>query len=157
MKATEKEITQRLQKALREQPCFGTVAEERIREAETTLGVSFPRSYRVFLKSFGASYGLAGCVLSGLPLTRRWDSAPPEFSNVIDDTELARKACGEHLPHEYVAISSDGCDCQFYLDTSRTDATEECLVIALGPGRDTDVAAASFLEFVEKLASGVDP
>lgn len=153
----ENQTEQRLREALTGQLCFGAVTDETIRAAEIELGVSFPRSYRVFLSQIGASYGVGGYKLSGLPPTRRWDPAPPEFSYVIDDTELARKASGEHLPLEYVAISNDGFDCQFYLDTSRTDATNECPVIALGPGRDADIAAASFLEFVEKLASGVDP
>lgn len=146
-------IRERLAIALAGGESFGPVGEERICAAERILGVKFPVSYRTFLEVFGASVG-PGYRLAGLP-----DAPPPKetpfWIDVVITNMRTRRIFGtEHIPSTLVGFADDGCDDTFYLDTNVRDSDGESPVVVLGPGRDCEIVAFSFVEFVEKAAAG---
>jgi hypothetical protein len=148
---SEAEIIQSLREALRGSHCYGRVNTETIKAAESLLKITFPRSYRLFLSELGASYGGQGFEIFGLAeeqLASPSSTEPPEWSSVVQETLSARKTSRGHIPSSYIRIASDGMDCSFYLDTSLEDQEGECPVIAIGPGRDNERCAKSFLAFV---------
>src|SRR5262245_2907059 len=126
--------TDRLKFALRDAKSFGPVSDELISQAECALGVTFPKSYRAFLRLFGASLG-HGYSLAGLFQT---DSAqePPMWTDVVSSTLRIRRVSRGHISSSLIFISDDGCDDAFYLDTARRDCDSESPVVVLGPGRD---------------------
>jgi hypothetical protein len=130
---------------------LGSVPEERITSAEKELGLAFPKSYRVFLRHFGAGF-LFNYEINGVPLERSTDEEPPPWVHVADVTLMHRQRGG--LPEPYVAISSDGGDYWFLLDTSRMGADGECPVLIWGPGADGVVVASSFLHFLRRICAG---
>src|SRR5262245_61757107 len=107
-------IVERLRVALEAEECAGPVQEAVIAEAEKTLNVTFPRSYKAFLLQFGATH-----LIAGLGPGRHSDPEPPMFEHVVDVTTMMHRASRGHLPSELVHISSDGGDYMYYLDTSR--------------------------------------
>lgn len=153
---TENSILNRLHQLIPDGSFPGPVAESKIAAAEKELGVWFPFSYRVFLKHFGAAWLRAPFEVAGLGPGRSTDAEPPLWSHVIDVTNQIRRVSRGLIPVEYVAISSDGGDYRFYLDTNHWDSRNECPVVVLGPGLDGVVIAGSFLEFLEQAAAG-DP
>ena len=82
--------------------------------------MKFPLSFYLFRKYFGASLHTAPYELAGLPATRRTDSDPPLYSNVIDRIEIDRRASAEHLPKDYVAITNNGADLFIILKQGKT-------------------------------------
>jgi hypothetical protein len=154
MTQDETHILSRLRDAIADRPYAGPVAEADIAGAEAVLGVRFPRSYRIFLKHFGAVWLPHGYEVAGLGPGRGTDPEPPLWSHVVDGTARVRRASRGQLPQEYVRVSDDGADCAFYLDTRREDAQGECPVVVLGPGRDGGMLAPSFVEFVERAVTG---
>lgn len=124
----------------------GPANEEMIARAEAELGVSFPPSYRSFLASYGAAV-CAGFWIAGLFETDS-DEEPPFWSHVVTSTMQLRRSARRLISQSYVAISDDGGDHKFYLDTGRTDGHGECPVVVLGPGAPGVDVADDFLEFV---------
>jgi hypothetical protein len=116
-----------------------------ISEAEATLGVRFPPSYRTFLAQYGAGFWKGG-LLAIAGLFHQPDiSASPYWENVV--TWNLRQRRGAHgLPPRYVAISHDGMEATFLLDTGAPEL--ESPVVVLGPGWDFIVVAPDFNAFV---------
>ena len=141
---------ERLRSALRAAKSFGPVSDETIATAERALGVSFPKGYRAFLSLFGASLG-QGYELAGLFHTVDSDS-PPMWRDVVSTTLRRRRVSRGHISSSFIFVSDDGCDDAFYLDTAQRDADSESPVVVLGPGRDCQIVASTFVEFVEDLA-----
>lgn len=146
----EPNILDRLQTAIGDGKHPGPVADSDIAAAEESLGVRFPTTYRVFLKHFGAAWLPESFEIAGLGPGRCTDPAPPLWVHVVDINARSRRTSRTEL----IRFSGDGSDCAFYLDTGSVDANGECPVIALGPGRDNDIIAHSFVEFVECAVSG---
>ena len=144
-------ILDRLTAVLEQAESFGPVSSERIDAAERALGVIFPNSYRTYLRAFGASLG-TGYEFAGLPDEPKPGETPMWSDVVLRNTQIQR-SCRGHIAATLVAISDDGCDDTFYLDTSALDSEGECPVIALGPGRDCELVARSFVDFVENVAA----
>jgi len=122
----------------------GPVSDELIASAEARLGVRFPRSYRAFLAAYGAAL-CQGFEIAGL-FHHADKSRPPLWSDIVASNLRIRHR--DHLPEGYVAISSDGVEVKYYLDTANMRDGGECVVIALGPGVDSVRVAADFSEFV---------
>jgi SMI1/KNR4 family protein SUKH-1 len=122
----------------------GGASESTIAEAEATLGVRFPPSYRSFLAQFGAAVG-RGFSIAGL-FHHLDQSTPPLWENVVTWNLRNRRVTRGLIPARYIAISSDGGDYIFYLDTGTMDT--ESPVVVLGPGRDYVVVAPDFNTFV---------
>ena len=121
----------------------GGAPESTISQAEATLGVRFPPSYRSFLAQYGA-VGCGGFEVAGL-FEDRDKFRPPYWENVV--TWNLRKRRGPHgLSPHYVAISHDGSEAAFLLDTSTPEL--ESPVVVLGPGWDFIVVAPDFNAFV---------
>lgn len=131
----------------------GGVGEEAILEAELLLGVRFPPSYRTFLSQFGAAL-CGGFEIAGLFDVSGGDGEPPLWSSVVTYTLQKRRGSSGLFPTEYLAISDDGGDYTFYLDTSRVDVNGECPVVVLGPGADAVVIAEDFFGFVDRSFAG---
>jgi hypothetical protein len=130
----------------------GPASEEVISSAEERLGVRFPPSYRRFLAQYGAAL-CSGFEIAGLFIPKDDKDAPPLWSDVVVST-LQRRRVARLLPRGHVAISDDGGDYTFYLDTARNGLGEECPVVALGPGVDGVVVAEDFPDFVERCFEG---
>jgi len=140
-----------IEELLTECALAGPVEEEMIASAERDLSVQFPQSYKAFLARFGAAL-CSGFEIAGLFRPAPCDE-PPLWSNVVTKTNQLRRRAGDLLPKEYVAISGDGGDYTYYLDTGRLDASSECPVIVLGPGADASVVAETFIDFVIRAFS----
>jgi hypothetical protein len=125
----------------------GGASESTIAEAEAALGVRFPPSYRSFLAQFGAAVG-RGFSIAGL--FHHADDATPFWENVVTWNLRNRRVTRGLIPARYIAISSDGGDYIFYLDTGTLDP--ESPVVVLGPGRDYVVVAPDFNTFVIDLS-----
>ena len=132
---------------LRKMEIAGGVSEEKVRAAEQTLGVTFPPAYRHFLLEHGAAFGM-GFQLAGLFAGSENKEAPPMWRDIVSATQGTRRYA-PGVPHAWLRISDDGADLAFYLDANDAAAAP---VIALGPGVDNHVVAASFEEFVVKMA-----
>lgn len=144
------EISKALKVALDTAKSFGPVAEPEIAQAESTLGLSFPPSYRAFLQIYGASLGKAPFELAGLPQSSDPEEGPL-FTNAVHLTRAARRASHGGFPSAYVVVSSDGQDEIYCIDTATTKDGESP-VVAVGPRRSGEVAS-SFAEFVAKVFS----
>ena len=145
-------IVARITEMLRDRSVAGPVSGQAVLQAEDALGVIFPTSYRLFLLNFGS--GTIGLYeIFGLSEVDSPDG-PPLWRSVVQETTRSRKAGRGSIPNEYVAFTSDGQGCKFYLDTARTDATGECHVIAWGPGVEGVVVASSFFEFIDRASQG---
>ena len=147
----ETNILDRLKLVLDESDSFGPVSDERIAAAERALGVVFPASYRTFLRMFGASFIIAHD-LAGLPDEPK-SGETPMWSDVILVNRQTQRVSRGHIPSTLIDITNDGCDDTYYLDTSVLDSEGECPVVVLGPGRDCEVVAPSFVDFIEKVAA----
>ena len=130
----------------------GPATDIMVADAEQKLDVTFPVSYRLFLKKYGAAlcrgFDLAGVFEGGD------DDAPPLWSKVVESTKQLRRGSRGSLPLGYVAISDDGGDYVFFLDTSCLTPHGECPVVVLGPGRDGDMVASDFFDFVIRMVAG---
>ena len=127
----------------------GGVSDEAIRDAELRLGVRFPPSYRTFLAEYGNIHGTP-FEIAGLSQEIAKDDEPPYWWDVVACNIQLRRVAGELIPKDYVAISDDGGDYKFDLDTNRRDSQGECPVIVLGPGMDGVVVANSFIDFLRR-------
>lgn len=136
---------------------YGAVSEGAVKEAEDELGLRFPRSYRVFLRNFGAALMMRHD-FAGLPGSRDTPNETPLFSHVVDDSRANwRDFRGNQLaPPSYIYVTSDEGSYRFFLDTSNMDSQGECPVVVWGPGAAGVVVAASFLDFLRKLNAGDD-
>lgn len=132
---------------LKDCSCAGPASEVSIRSAEEQLGVHLPPSYRKFLATFGAAL-CPGFEIAGL-YPRTEGDEPPLWLHVVTATLQLRRGDGM-LPTGYVAISGDGGDFTYFLDTANADSRGECPVVALGPGVDGKVIAGDFPEFVSR-------
>jgi hypothetical protein len=129
--------------------CFGPVPEARIANAERELGATFPPSYRVFLRHFGAA-NVAGYQIHGLPDPPEADTIP-FWLDLVEAVRMTRS--GHHpMPHEFLYLTNNGGDTWYYLDTSRRDAASECPVVEFGSvAVQGAIVAESFLAFLRRL------
>ncbi len=145
---------ERLKEALRGAICHGQVSKSEIDSAEEKLGVRFPPSLRLFLSQYGAAFG-HGPELAGLPISDRQSlGQPPQWSDLVVENIRARKSPCAPIPSRYLEVSSDGQDCTYLIDLAQTSGDGENPVVALGPGRDFEEVAPSFVAFVEASWSG---
>lgn len=130
----------------------GPAMESMISDAEGKLGVSFPPSYRFFLEKFGAAlcdgFELAGLFASPV------EDEPPLWVDVVASTLRLRRASKEMIPQEYVAVSGDGGDFTYYIDTKRRRPDGESPIVALGPGVDSVAIAETFSDYVIRATYG---
>ncbi len=143
-------VQSRLRSALEGTTCHGPVPEEQIAAAEKQLEVSFPPSLRTFLSEYGAAFG-GGLDLAGLPVC---DGEPPAWSDLVETTLRIRRRAMGNLPGTLILISDDGMDCRYFVDVGTPGTDGECPVVALGPGREYEKVAESFVDFVEKASRG---
>ena len=115
----------------------GPVDERDIADAEATLGVRFPTSYRVFLKHFGAAWLPVFYEIARLGPGRCTDPTPPLWLHVVDMNLQMRRYSRGLIPAEYVRICDNGGDYSFHLDTGNAESNGECPVVVLGPGGAT--------------------
>lgn len=144
---TERE---RLSAALANFQNAGPASEEEISEAESTLGLLFPNSYRIFLELFGASMG-PGFEVYGLGATDLNSDSPPLWVDVIESTMRLRP---QSLPKNSIQISHDGVEIGFFLECSECDREFDSNIIEWGAPHDGVYATnLSFIEFVEQRAN----
>jgi len=104
----------------------GPVDDAKIREAESALGVTFPPSYRDYLRRYGAME-VDGRSFGGL-------SAAAAVGSVGDVVAFTRHARADHgLPVRYVAIDFQDGDAFLCIDTGRQDADGESPLVLVEP------------------------
>jgi len=114
----------------------GPTTEDQIAAAERELGVMFPRSYRTFLRQYGA--GTLDCVeIFGIPSDRLWG-----------DVVMMNQLTSCQIPRHFVKFTDDIGNYSYYLDTSRMDDEGECPVVVFGPEESGRVIANSFSDFL---------
>ena len=128
---------------------YGSVEEGTVYKAETVLGVSFPPSYRSYLRYLGAAK-MFGHDFDGLPDNSSFIDEPPLYLNVVDHTLLFREEVA-FFTKSMILLTDDGGSLLFYLETSITDNEQECPVLAHYYGRQFFIGS-SFLEFVRLLS-----
>lgn len=100
-------------------------SQEEIIEAENSLGVRFPDSYKWFLEEFGAAeFPFEIC---GIPHPTKIGDAHSTL-DVVDVTKSERRDLEPNLPKQYVVLSADGMGNHWCLDTSQLK-NGECPVI----------------------------
>ncbi|WP_297030391.1 SMI1/KNR4 family protein [Thermogutta sp.] len=115
-----------------------------IRVAEATLGVSFPESYRAFLRRYGWAvigfnefYGLGADV--------------PHHLHLIRNTLVERTTMEPRIPHSLVPVLNDGAGNHYCLATERM-VNGECPVVfwdhEQGPNQDPITEGESFAEWI---------
>ena len=132
---------------------YGTNSESKVAAVEEELGLVLPRSYRIFLKKFGAAV-CNGYMIAGLPDTRSTDEETPFWEHVADVTKSRwPNRAGIGVDRHFAFLTDNGGDISYYLDTSAMDEQGECPVVAMGPGYPGVVVGSSFLDFLSKLAT----
>ncbi|HBL31088.1 MAG TPA: hypothetical protein DD490_30035 [Acidobacteria bacterium] len=129
----------------------GPASEEMISAAQSQLGVRFPPSYRRFLETYGAAL-CPDIEIAGL-FTVRDENEPPLWSDVVT-SNLQMHRAARLLSSGLVAISGDGGDYTYCLDTTSSQLGEECPVVALGPGVDCVLIGENFPDFVVRSFEG---
>jgi SMI1-KNR4 cell-wall len=161
----------------------GGASEPTISQAEATLDVRFPPSYRSFLARFGAGFS-RGIEVAGLfhhPDKAEWlssmssktrqmteaewkysvSAAPttpfsrpshPLWIHVVTWNLRKRRINRGHIESRYVAISHDGSEATFLLDTGAPEP--ESPVVVLGPGWDFVLVAPDFNAFAIAGSNG---
>lgn len=117
----------------------GPAPEDQIVAAERELGVMFPRSYRAFLRHYGA--GNVDCIeIYGIPRDRLWG-----------DVVMMNQLTSNCFPKHFVKFTGDIGDYSYYLDTSQMDEAGECPVVVFGAEENGRVIAKNFSEFLGEI------
>lgn len=122
---------------------LGPKSEAAVAAAESSLGCSFPPSYRTFLRELGCG-GFYGFEAYGLV------SEGGSVQGVPDAVWMTKKARADlGLPESLVVIAADGMGGLYVLDTDCQGSDYECPVRVweTGPGL-TEYVADSFGEFL---------
>lgn len=130
----------------------GGVSKKEICDLEDSLGIRFPADYKAFLEKYGAAMG-EGYQIAGLFTIE--DGGSPLWLDVVEFNKQLRRNAGNNIPPEHIAISDDGSDYVFYLDTTNMRENETCPVLIVGPGLESQVYSDSFSDFVIKFAAEV--
>lgn len=151
------ELVERVRRRLREHenPCeiAGPVPEAAISAAEEALGVTFPPSYRTFLRTFGgiaipAHLGVVHDFVGVAPEVRELEGARPA-DDVVGRTLTARV---ERKLADHLVVVGMGAQFQewFCLDVSRPTASGEYPVL-LFDARDNAVDQQFYEDFGQML------
>lgn len=140
-------------RVFRDKDCGQGASSEEIENAERALGVSFPASYRNFLREFGWArishqelYGLGAEV--------------PAYLELVRNTLAERSGMEPSLPASLIPIMNDGAGNHYCLDTSqKRDA--ECPVVfwdhELGAHQEPAIVSESFdgwlMDLISRLQS----
>lgn len=126
----------------------GGASPSQIANAESSLGVVFPKSYRAFLEEFGAMIA-NGFEVFGIIESEK--NSPPMWQQVVDVTSQLRRLgqVGTERSH-LVPISEDGLGVYFFLNTNCSGNGE---VLAIGLGVD-EVIAEDLESFAVRMNSG---
>jgi hypothetical protein len=123
---------------------LGPVPDRQVARAERELRVTFPPSFRAFLRQFGGGF-LFDYEFLGLA------EEPGHWLDIVQMNRAPRPK----IPRHFVMFIYAGGNCAFYLDTSQRDATGECKVVVFGPGEDGIPVADSFMDFLQKAKDGL--
>jgi cell wall assembly regulator SMI1 len=133
--------------AFTDKECGSGASPEQVRQAEVSLGVSLPSSYRHFLERFG--WGRFSCEqLYGL------GTDVPIHLDLVRNTRAERETMVPALPTCLIPVMNDGAGNHFCLDTSQT-AEGECPLVfwdhELGPAQVAQAVANSFAVWLVTL------
>jgi cell wall assembly regulator SMI1 len=137
--------------SLRKKECGSGATGQEMAEAEETLGVRFPASYKAFLSTYGWAR-IHHDVLFGVG--RRVDPA----DELVKTTLSERYELGPHIPHHLVPIMNDGAGNNYCLDTSHFHG-DECPIVFWdhehedGPDQTPQQVSASFDQWlIDRIA-----
>ena len=128
--------------SLADKDCGTGATDRAIVDAEQTLGVRFPHSYKAFLSRFGWARVYCDPVFGLGP------SVPPEY-DLVETARCERYEAHPHIPDHLVPIMNDGAGNHYCLDTSRLH-DGECPVVFWdhehqdGPDQSPDQVSPSF-------------
>jgi hypothetical protein len=120
----------------------GPASDIEIDAAERELGVEFPRSYKAFLRCFGAAR-IQSLDLFGLSRNRLWG-----------DVVLMNQLMVPPLPPPCVMVGRDDKNRVYCLDTSSRDAEGEYPVLVFHKRGAGVRVAPTFLAFLVRLSLG---
>ena len=122
----------------------GGVSDDRIASAEEYLGVSFPESYKCFLKNYGTAE-MDSLEVYGILENRDFENS--EVPDAVWMTMQERQSID--LPKELVIVYDTGTEFYFCLDTSEMK-DGECPVVSIWncSGGTKEVVYDSFPEFL---------
>ncbi len=132
---------------------YGSVEEHVVCQAESSLNVKFPFSYRAYLRHIGAAKML-GHDFDGLPNNSDYIDEPPLYLNVVDHTMLFREELTS-FTDSMIYITDDGGSVFYYLDTSLSlskVSNDELPVCAYRYGMKIFIAD-SFIDFIRLLVN----
>lgn len=135
---------------------IGEMPESLISAAEQALGVSFPPTYRQFLKKYGCG-DILGAEFYGLVGNNIFAAGVP---NAVWITTDLRKISG--MPPSLVVIYAAGYGPYFAIDCNQKDSSGECPVVQWIPGlsksSDTlEIVADSFGDFIFQTLEDLAP
>jgi hypothetical protein len=116
--------------------------EQEIADAERSLGVRFPRSYRALLLQFG------WVRIYSDPLFGVGRGVPPEYE-LVETTLIERREAHPHIPPHLIPIMNDGAGNHYCLDTA-SYLGDECPVVFWdhehqdGPDQSPEQVSPSF-------------
>jgi cell wall assembly regulator SMI1 len=129
----------------------GATAEQ-IMEAEQTLKVAFPESYRAFLRDFGWG-GVGHIEIFGL------GDDVPAYLDLISVTRSERTEMRPQMPTFLIPIMNDGAGNHYCLDT-RQFFERECAVVfwdhELGEYQQIERVASTFEEWLQAMLDDLD-
>lgn len=126
----------------------GPKSEELIELSEEALRLTFPPTYRLFLKKYGCG-GLRGLEIYGLTKESKKGFAKPGVPDAIWLTLDERK--DDYLPHHFIIISETGDGYWYCLDSSQPNSEGEYPVVVWGldmAEEDKEKVAEDFGEFL---------
>jgi cell wall assembly regulator SMI1 len=124
---------------------FPPPSEAQIGEAEATLGVKFPRSYRWFLLTYGA--------MSGAEDIYGVSHNLPDYLSLVQNVLAERTQFEPHIPHSLIPVSPDGSGNHYCIDTARMVKGEAPIIFWDHESDNTDLETthATFADFLEEI------
>lgn len=136
--------------------CGTGAVEAEIADAERSLGVRFPESYRVFLKTFGWGrfgheefYGLGTDIPEDL-----------KHLDLVKVTLSERLQFEPHMPPHLIPVRADGAGNHFCLDTAKLSNNEAPVVFwdhDEDEDQDPDVVSSSFDRWLVEILQELLP
>jgi hypothetical protein len=107
----------------------GEKADDLIRKAESALGLTFPTTYREFLRELGCG-NVGGAEFYGVIDADFVNSSVPDAIWLTLDERVSSE-----LPRELIVVAETGVGSYYAIDTRQREATGESPIVEWIPGR----------------------
>jgi antitoxin YobK len=124
---------------------FGGVSDKIIQDAEATVGLTFPNSYKQFLRTYGQGYIGEYHLILGLANPERVDT----LKDCVALTARLRKDVSEDFPKHFLAFVSDNGEMYYCFDASIPRDDHEYPVVRYFPFEGIEPGFPDFPTFVQ--------